>query len=155
MLYLDSSALFKHYVNEAGSDALRAKITSESSQSGALFSSVLSYAEIHSAFAKKARKKLLTARELRRARRQFESDWAFGISIVPLDAGVLASVRDSVSRFPLSGADAVQLASALWLRNSLQAAKSGIGNLIFGTSDERLLKAALGYGLQVFNPETV
>jgi predicted nucleic acid-binding protein len=155
VLYLDSSALIKHYIDEAGCDAMRARIASESALSAIPFSSVLTYAEIHSTFAKKARKGSLTGRELRRARTEFDSDWAFGISVIPLDAGVLASIRDSVSRFPLSGADAVHLASALWFRNTVQAAKTSAASLTFATSDLRLIDAALGYGFQVFNPEKV
>lgn len=155
MLYLDSSALIKNYINETGSGAMSARIAAESAASSIPFSSVLTYAEIHATLAKKARKKLLTARELRHAQTGFESDWAFGINVIPLDAGVLASIRDSVSRFPLSGADAVQLASALWLRNTTQTGKASVANLTFASSDLRLIDAALDYNLQVFNPEGI
>lgn len=155
MLYLDSSALIKNYIKEAGSGAMSDRIAYESAASSIPFSSVLTYAEIHATLAKKARKKLLTARELRHAQTGFESDWALGINVIPLDAAVLASIRDGVSRFPLSGADAVQLASALWLRNTMQTGKASAANLTFASSDLRLIDAALGYNLQVFNPEAM
>jgi len=154
VLYLDSSALVKQYVEETGSRAMNAKIESESAALERPFTSVLAYPEVHAALVKKFRKNLLTAEELRHAQKQFEPDWAFGISEIPLDASVLASIREAVRRFPLSGADAVHLASALWLRDAL-AARGNSAGLTFATSDMRLAEAAQGFGLEVFNPETV
>ena len=154
MLYMDSSALVKHYIKETGSEAIQARIASETDASAVPFTSVLTYAEIHATLAKKARGKFVTLRELKRLWRDFDADWASGISAIALDAGVLASIRDIVSHFPLSGADAVHLASALWLRDTVGAKASG-ATLTFATADLRLADAALRRKLEVFNPQTI
>jgi predicted nucleic acid-binding protein len=155
VLYLDSSALIKHYIREKGSDEVNARIASETAVSAMPFTSVLAYAEVHATIARKAREKLLSGQELKRLWNEVDSDWAFGVSAIALDAGVLVSIREIVSRFPLRGSDAVHLASALWLRDTLQASKTSAINLTFATSDLRLADAALRRNLEVFNPQTV
>jgi predicted nucleic acid-binding protein len=46
VLYLDSSALIKHYQNEDGAEALERKLKVERDNSRIAFTSVLTYAEI-------------------------------------------------------------------------------------------------------------
>jgi len=88
---------------------------------------------------------------------EFDADWALSISSIELGTGVLVFVRDLVKRLPLRGADAIHLASALWLRDM---ARLGMkvdqytGSLVFVSSDQQLVKAAANSHLEVFNPET-
>jgi len=63
VLYLDSSALIKRYQNEQGTEALNARLRQEARDLRSVFTSVLTYAEIHAAFARRAREKLLSAEE--------------------------------------------------------------------------------------------
>ena len=157
MLYLDSSALFKRYQKEQGTTALNARLRKEAKGLRSVFSSVLTYAEIHAAFARRAREKLLSPGEAAAVQDEFDADWVLSIAPIELGAGVLVFVRDLVKRFPLRGADAIHLASALWLRD---IAKLGMktdqysGPLIFVSSDKQLAKAAANSHLDVFNPET-
>ena len=156
MLYLDSCALAKKYIREKGSEAIQQKITAQTGAEAIPFTSILTYAEILSVFARRAKEGTLTAREVTRARREFEADWAVGLAPLMLDSGVLLLVRDILLNFSLKGSDAVHLASALWLRDAARTGTSDrASKLIFATSDRRLGKTALDRGLDVFNPELV
>jgi predicted nucleic acid-binding protein len=157
VLYLDSSALFKRYQNELGTEALNTRLRQEAKDLRSVFTSVLTYAEIHAAFARRAREKLLSAEEAAAVQDEFDTDWVLSISPIELATGLLVSVRDLVRSFPLRGADAIHLASALWLRDM---ARLGMkvdqyaGPVVFVSSDKQLAKAAAKSHLEVFNPET-
>ncbi len=156
MLYLDSSALIKRYQNELGTEALNARLRGEAKGLRSVFTSVLTYAEIHATFARRAREKLLSAEEAAAVQDEFHADWVLSIGPIELGTGVLAFVPGLVRGFPLRGADAIHLASALWLRDM---ARLGMrvdqytGPLVFVCSDKRLAKAAAKSHLEVFNPE--
>jgi predicted nucleic acid-binding protein len=155
VLYLDSSALIKRYQKELGTEALNARLR-ESKGLRSVFTSVLTYAEMHAVFARRVREKLLSAAEAATVQDEFDADWVLSIGPIELGPGVLAFVRDLVRGFPLRGADAIHLASALWLRDM---ARLGMkvelytGPLVFVCSDKQLAKAAAKSRLEVFNPE--
>jgi len=157
VLYLDSSALFKRYQKEQGTETLNSRLRKEARDLRSVFKSVLTYAEIHAAFARRAREKLLSAGEAAAVQDEFDADWALSIGPIELGTGVLAFVRNLVREFPLRGADAIHLASALWLRDM---ASVGIktdqytGPVVFVSSDKQLARAAAKSHLDVFNPET-
>lgn len=156
MLYLDSSVLIKHYQKEDGSEGLERRLQAERENSRLVFTSVLTYAEIHAIIARRKRERLLSTREAEELHEGFDADWAFEMSPVELTVGVLVFVRGVVGAHPLRGADAIHLASALWLRD---AARLGAGpakydrGLEFSSSDRQLCIAARKFGLEVFNPQ--
>ena len=157
MLYLDSSALIKRYQNERGTQALNTRLQEEAKGLRSVFTSVLTYAEIHATFARRIREKLLSTEEAAAVKEEFDADWVLSISPIELGTSVLALVRELVTGFPLRGADAIHLASALWVRDM---ARLGIkvdqyaGPLVFVSSDKQLAKAAANSHLEVFNPES-
>jgi uncharacterized protein len=149
LIYLDSSALIKHYVQEVGTERVREKLRAGSPA----FSSVLTFAEIHSALARRFKDRSISSNEFVAARSKFDLDWAVSWSAVDLSPSILGIVRNIVDQFALRGADTVHLASAMWLRNTALA--SGIKNqLLFLSSDKQLAKAAASLGLEAFNPQT-
>ena len=152
MLYFDSSALIKHYVQEKGSDGVGRRLREEENASRLVFTSVLSFAEIHAALARRAKDRSLAAGQFIRARANFDSDWVSGLTAIDLGPEILSIVRNSVEQFALRGADMVHLASAMWLRNAGVAARSG-DRIIFLSSDRLLVKAAASSGFEVFDPE--
>jgi uncharacterized protein len=152
VLYFDSSALIKHYVQERGSEEVGKNLRDEEEASRPVFTSVLTFAEIHAALARRAKDRSLSAEAFVRARTSFDSDWVSGLSAVDLGLGVLNIVRNTVDQFALRGADMVHLASAIWLRDSAGGTKSG-NELVFFSSDRLLARAAAGCGLEVLNPE--
>ena len=159
MLYLDASALVKRYVREQGSDAVQARFEAGEK----IFTSALSYAEVQAALAKlyrmgkRRRDTGLRRREFVRARKRFVEDWLFSLSILELDTKAMTALPDLVERYPLRGADAVHLSSALWLRDMcsvVPAFSRGEARVEFGVADKTLAQTAAQCGLEVFNPES-
>ena len=155
MLYLDSSVLIKHYQKEEGSEALQRKLEADPQKTRTIFTSVLTYAEIHAIIARRERERLLSANEADELHEQFDADWTFELNPIELAVGVLGFVKTIVKAHPLRGTDAVQLASALWLQD---AARLGAGpsrhdaQLEFSSSDRQLCVAAQKFRLKIFNP---
>lgn len=152
MLYLDSSALIKGYVHERGSDALRARLHAGER----IFTSILSYAEIHAVLGRKCQRGELGKNDYRRVRERFEQNWLFSLNVLEVDVGTLAAVPWLAERYELRGAHLVHLSSALWLRDMLRVSRD-FGppgeTLEFGVSDRRLGRIARDCGLAVFDPE--
>jgi predicted nucleic acid-binding protein len=152
MLFLDTSVLVKVYFKEIGSEAIIARSTAPSQ---VLAASVLSYAEVHSAMARKYREEQINSAELSRLRESFEKHWEIKIIAVELNQQTMAALPGLLGLYPLKAADAIQLSAALWLNNNLGAGKySGAGKVLeFGVSDQILAESARKCGLVVFNPE--
>ena len=72
MLYLDSSALVKVYFKEIGTEAVIARATNPNEE---VCTSMLTFAEVHSALARRHRERLMTSQELVESRKLFELDW--------------------------------------------------------------------------------
>lgn len=139
MIFVDTSALVKLYLTEAGSEemvalALRRKMAA----------SVLTYAEVHATLARLLRSGDLTVDEHAELADAFEVDWS-EMTRLPLDSRTLDLVPDLCTRHPLRASDAVQLASAVVFR------ESGL-NIDFVCSDERLKSAGAGEGFAVVDP---
>ena len=156
MLYLDSSALIKHYQKERGTEAMENRLLIEAESFRSVFTSALTYAEVHAILARRTREKLLSTNEAAAVHDRFDTDWGFSLNAIELGVGVLGFVPGIVKAHPLRGADAVQLASALWLRDTARLSKR-LGQqeaIEFASSDRQLITAAEKHGFDVFNPET-
>lgn len=155
MLYLDPSALIKHYIREAGTEAVNLRLRRHSFRHTRIFISTLGYAEILAAFARRYRENLMTESEAAVATQKFLSDWPSELSHVELNVTVLLFVPRLISDYPLRGSDAIHLASALWVRDSvLPGTRSPTSRSVtFASSDKQLKLAARAEGLNVFDPE--
>ncbi len=152
MLYLDASALVKRYFTERGSRALNAKFELGEQ----IYTSLLSYGEVHATMSRAYRTGKLNAIELSRIREAFESDWSFGLSALDVNIQTMSALPKLVAQYPLKAGDAIHLSTAFWLRDTLRLqGHPGLpGNLVeFGVADKRLGVIAVECGLQVFNPE--
>jgi predicted nucleic acid-binding protein len=130
ILYLDTSALVKLYVEEAESTAIAAAVD----RAVAVATARITYAEARAAFARHARGGGLTAAELRRVVRQLDEEWG-QYSIVEITDAVVRRAGALAERHKLRGYDAVQLAAALDVR------LAG-GDIEFSSFDVRLSRAA-------------
>jgi uncharacterized protein len=157
VLYLDSSALVKRYLEERGSDKLNAKIAETTRARHRVLTSVLSFAEVHAAIARKLRERPpLRATEYHWATARLNSDWRIYLTRVDLTTAVLTLIPGLVKRHFLRGSDAIHLASALWIRESLEfdrVKRTSGEKLIFATSDKQLARAAEYEQLEVLDPE--
>jgi predicted nucleic acid-binding protein len=142
MIYLDTSALVKKYFQEAGTDMVR-----EILQGGGSYGiSKIAYAEVCAAFGRKTRENPGQKRGHLRVFQSFQEDWRL-LTIVEVNDDLLPLIRALTARHPLRGADAIHLASALWLRRALR------DEITFVASDGHLLNAARKETLKIINPE--
>lgn len=152
MLYLDSSALVKVYFKEIGTEAVIARAIDPDQE---VSTSVLTFAEVHSALARRHRERLLTSQELVKGRELFLSDWSTLLNVVELNLQTMAALPKLVEQFPLKAADAVHLSTAIWLNGTIRSHLSPHVKevLEFGVADRDLAEIAGKCGLRVFNPE--
>jgi len=136
--YLDTNALVKLYVKETGSPAVRAACD----RSEALATSRLSYVEAYAAAARRVREGGLSRKARARFAENLERDWQ-DYAIVEVSEVVCRLAVELAGRHPLRAADALQLASALFLRESARQ------SVLFLCFDERLVAAAQEEGLAV------
>ena len=152
MLYIDSSALVKRYVQESGSKA----VTSRFEKGEAIYTSVLSFAEVHAAIGRKYRDKELSVDEKGKLVDEFQTDWLSSLSILELTTNTMFALPSLCEQYFLKASDAIHLSAAFWLRDAIRLSAKGFeggGNVVeFGVSDLRLGEAALKCGFQVFNP---
>lgn len=144
MTYADSSVIVKRYYDEPGSDRVRDRWA----QGERVFTSRVTYAEVHAALARKHRDGGLSRALFRRSMSAFEAEWSAYDQIL-VDGATQAEVRRLVRRYPLRGFDAIHLAAALWLRGEIGEP------LEFWVADDRLAGAARGERLIVVNPEAM
>jgi predicted nucleic acid-binding protein len=143
VIYLDTSALIKRFLNEKGSPLVQSLVT----EKGPVATAKIAYAEIFAGLARKLREGNLSKTLHALACRQFERDWQSYLR-VELQDDILYLARDLVQRHPLRGFDAVHLASALNLKTALGA------EVTFAAADGRLLRAAGAEKLEPLNVET-
>ncbi|MEP7008810.1 MAG: type II toxin-antitoxin system VapC family toxin [Acidobacteriota bacterium] len=140
IVFVDTSVLVKLYVEERGSEQMRA-LTAPGEPMAA---SHLAFAEMHATFARRRREGLLHPDEFEELVVRWAEDWQ-GFTQVPIGAEVLALVPGLCENHPLRGADALHLASALLLQ------ENGL-DVTFACSDRLLLAAANSERLATYNP---
>jgi len=152
MLFLDTSVLIKFYFNEAGSDAIIARSTAPNQL---LAASVLSFAEVHSAMARKYRERQINQEDLSNLRKVFERDWEDLVHEVEINLQTMAALPGLVEQYPLKAANAIQLSAVLWLKNNMEMGKYSRAAKVleFCVSDQTLADCGRKCGLDVFNPE--
>jgi predicted nucleic acid-binding protein len=135
MRYFDASAITKRYVRERGSVRVRRLLFSD-----AAATSRLSQVEIVSALMRRSRERALSDAKRESALAMLDDDLS-AMLVVELSPAVTERASRLLRRHVLRAGDAIQLASALHLRDELQ---EEIGFIVF---DERLAAAAAAEGL--------
>lgn len=135
ILYVDTSALVKLYVEEAGTTEVVARVR----QATAVVTARVTYAEARAAFARHRREGALRATDLRRVVRELDAEWG-SYGVVEVSDPVVRRAGALAERHALRGYDAVQLAAALDVR------RAG-GDVQFVAFDARLCRAARREGL--------
>jgi uncharacterized protein len=160
ILYVDSSALVKCYLRERGTDVMIERLRAGDRP----FSSLLTFAEVHRALAKRFLRLRPRGESAEKARRAFESasdashlDWMFSLNVVEITTQTLSHLPDLVERFDvLKASGAVHLASALWLRDKSlwpSSSQEDDQRVEFAVADQDLGRVARACGLAVFDPE--
>ncbi len=136
ILYLDTSALVKIYVEETESDRVREK----AHQAEGLATSRIAYAEVRAAVARKLREHGLSRKGYRSVVEDLNRDWE-DYFLVDLSDALVKFAGTLAERHALRGADAIHLASALTLSERVGE------NIFFSCFDDRLGRAARVEGL--------
>ena len=130
-LYADSSALFKLYVVEPGSEEVQRLVSSAST----VMTSAVAFVEIRAALARLRRERRLTPSGARQAKGRFEEDWASFVTVAP-DAQLLTTAADLADAHGLRALDSIHLASFQ------QVLERTDDEVAFSSFDERLSRAA-------------
>lgn len=105
---------------------------------------------------RRLREKLFDEKEAAQIQDQFASDWLFSLTSIELNVGVLGFIRDILKGASLTSADAVHLASTVWVQDALKLGKkfgsAGSREILFACYDVRLGKVAESFGFMVFKP---
>ena len=131
ILYLDTSALVKLYVEEPGTPEIAQRV--ETSDDGVVTARV-AYAEARAAFARYRREGRLTASMLRTVVTRLDGDWSH-YSVVDVTESLVRRAGALAERHGLRGFDAIHLAAALEVRGP------GV-EVEFSCFDRRLTAAA-------------
>ena len=134
--FLDSSALVKRYLPEPGSDLVRGLLR----RRRRVAVSRIAYAEVVAAVARAWREKLLGEAARDTIFGVLEADFA-GFAVTEVRRAIVERIPPLVLRQPLRAYDAIQLASAL-------AVKERGVSVDFWGADDRLVAAARGEGLR-------
>lgn len=138
ILYCDTSALIKRYVEEEGTET----VDSLWSASVGIATSVVAFAETAAAFSRKLREGVLTEKEYAETIRTFKTDFNSFI-LISITTALNATIERLVRRYPLRGFDAIHLSSALIFKNS------GSVPVQFACFDRPLNEAAFKEGIAV------
>lgn len=141
-LFIDSSALLKRYRSEAGSERVSELLEGADS----VVISRLATVEVSAALVRRARATKVAPADLQAALADFDADLAW-FDIVELDEELMGRAVAVARAHRLRGADAIQLACALWARED--AGRVGIA---FVGSDRELNEAAAAEGMQIIDP---
>jgi predicted nucleic acid-binding protein len=138
ILYCDTSALVKRYVNEAGTDI----VDSAWEAASVVATSVVAYAESMAAFHRRQREGYLTQKTLRLICDKFKNDCRQFV-LVPADHQLHELIDGLLKRHAFRGFDVIHLASALIFDNN------GTEETVFACFDTGLNRAAEKEGLRI------
>ncbi len=136
LAYFDTSALVKNYVQEAGSARVRRLLGSYE-----FISSGIAPIELHSALRRRHRQGEITGSDYSSILSRVEQDRLYWQLVEPTPQ-VLAKAEEIVLGGSFRTLDALHLASAITIRDSLRTA------LPFVTADDRQLAAARNFKLE-------
>ena len=146
--FFDSSALVKRYVPETGSVWVRS--TLRVTPGSDLYIAYVTGPEIMAAFARRYRMGDMTLDAYNLVAIAFERHFRRHYTRLSLSLPVVYTAMELTKEHQLRGYDAVQLATALVLRDFLQ--RQGITDIIFVSADYDLCQAAFTEGLITENP---
>ncbi len=144
LFFVDTSALAKRYIIEAGSTWVISWI--EPSAGNLIAISKLTFVEMRSVLTRRVREKFLTAAHANLLWTDFSAHIISEYVVIPIDDAVIRRAEQLVEHHSLRTLDAIQLSSALQAKFLLT------NQLTFVSADNNLLAAANAEGLTTDNP---
>jgi predicted nucleic acid-binding protein len=142
MIYFDSSALVKQYIEEIGSARVNALLL----ETKTIATSRLAYPEILSAITRRHKAGDIKITDFERIKKQFKANWQ-SFTIIEIHKEIIELIDSIIEKYALRGADSIHLSTAIWLRNN-----SG-REILFVAADGELLQAAKKEKMQICNPQ--
>ena len=149
--WLDANAIAKRYVREKGTRIINHLFTNVSAERMiCLFDSM---DETRSVIVRKRNRGEITLSEFNQAIQQFEVEVVNSTEVLQVHAAVNQKIaaRELIDNHSINSTDAYILQCALDKANELREDNH---DLIFVSSDKRLLRATRSEGILTFNPET-
>lgn len=146
--FLDTSSLAKRYVAEVGSAWVMG--LSDLAAGNTCWLAAITRVELLAALYRRARTGALSQTEAQQAALVFRHELHTHFRSIPLDGVILDRAMDLVAAYPLRAYDAVQLATAIYLKDQHLAV--GLPAPVFIGADQDLNQAALAEGLPVDDP---
>ncbi|MBS0407639.1 MAG: type II toxin-antitoxin system VapC family toxin [Proteobacteria bacterium] len=140
ILFADTSALVKLYVQEAFSDVMRVLAR----EARMIAVSRIAWAEAMSALARRVRERPADAASIEAVRTRLRADWP-AYAVIEVTQPLVELAGDYADTFALRAYDSVQLASA----RTLQEGSSEV--FLFACFDARLQKAARVLGMRTLD----
>ncbi len=137
-LYLDTSALIKRYINEPGTEVVRAWLRVADS----IATGLLTRAETAAGLTRLQRRNIITQEDYKLTLEQFHLDWAIYQRIL-INEELIARADFLACQHGLRGYDAVHLAAALIWQEALMLP------VTLATYDQELAGAGIKSGLKV------
>ena len=140
IVYLDTSALLKLYLDENGSQHVRDRISS----AALVCTHLIAHAEVRAAFARAVRMGRIGEDDHAAQIRAFDADWS-ALHTIAVDEALVRRAGEHAERLALRGYDSVHLAAA-------ERAFDGAGRpaaFMLAAFDGDLCRAANGLGIPV------
>jgi hypothetical protein len=145
--FLDTSALAKRYLTESGSLRVRRLLDGKAD---VFYQAFLTPVELASALYRRLREREITSEELAVMLQAYVTHSHQDYLLVSYSHALMERSAALLAHHALRALDAVQLASALELKDSLPAEELPVS---FLSADERLIESARREHLQARNPE--
>ncbi len=147
--FADASVLVKRHIYEIGSYWF--SNLADLKTGNTIILSRLSLTEVISAFNRRCRELSLSQPDYQIISQDFEKFCFSEYQIIEITQEVTKKAKELLEKYPLRTGDAIQLASALSVNETLMQAN--FSELIFLASDQKLLDAANAENLQSDNPQ--
>lgn len=142
--FVDSSALVKRYVQEAGTTWVRSLIRRTAGHQ--IFVAHITAVEVTAAVARRRKGKTLSARQASSILSRFRKHLAGRYTVLDMTPGLVTEAMKLANVHSLRAYDAVQLAMAVELN------RLGQGGIVLISADQELNAAATAEGLAVDDP---
>jgi predicted nucleic acid-binding protein len=143
LIFADTSALTKRYINEAGTSAVQAILDN---QHHLITISELTPLEFASTLIRLNRTAFLTAKQYSQLYGAFKAHELAQYLVVGIEPAIMSRARQFVEQGTLRPADAIQLTTALYVNALLNEP------VVFMCADGELNQAAQAAGLDVLDP---
>jgi len=148
--FVDSSALVKRYVREAGTSWVR-RLTRQGT-SNSIYLARIIVVEVTSAIARRRKGGTVLPPRASSILWRFRKHLAGRYTVVEITPALLADAAKLANTHALRAYDAVQLSAALSL--NAQGIAIGLGGVVLVSSDQELNGAAISEGLTVEDPNS-